>query len=670
MSTTEKEVEKIPWIWTTIFAAILALIGPLWMAVLPDFPFFSQYNLGTVLCHLTLQAAPWIVMLLVAPFTRIGSLKNKITPANLGCLYIAAMTTSFYIGTHHGWIFPGALFVHDRVSYPDVSMDIIPTWMAPAPDICRQLITGGVPIPWDQWVAPIIFWWFFDVTVALFLLSLTNIFRHQWIDVEQIPFPQAMAVNELMAINSQMAGTTPKVAERLRPFLIGMLIGLVYQGIIMFTAYFPWFPDILGWRINTCGHGGVYVTPDSPLAGIAGLTVWNKHISVIAVGYLVPLAVLFNTWFWYLAYLIVAQIAYSIGYYTGITGQGGCGRVGCNGFVTDPPLALASVANGGMIAFTVIHLFIIRNYLLDTIRAVMGKGKLVETEKNEPISYKMTYLLLLVSFATLMGILFILGSGPTGFFVPITIFVLFVFNSRLWGMTGVWNKGTNYHFGAILGRYTFWQGAAPIPPTKEFVFTNVELCQQDDPDYGWFGTAVSSFASYRIANLTGLSNKGAMKIMLGATLVAPIYMISMIYMMYTLGVSRIPIGAAWTSGCSSFVSCAYSGAWQRKPGPSTAPQLVVGFVVTSLFTFLHARYIWFPFEPIGFILSISYPSIRTGFWFSFLVAWIAKTLTIRVGGSKLYERTGVPLAGGILAGTMVIVLLGSIIGIWKFFFPF
>jgi hypothetical protein len=47
MSTAEKQVEKVPWIWTTIFAAILALIGPLWMAVPPAFPFFSPYNLGT-----------------------------------------------------------------------------------------------------------------------------------------------------------------------------------------------------------------------------------------------------------------------------------------------------------------------------------------------------------------------------------------------------------------------------------------------------------------------------------------------------------------------------------------------------------------------------------------------------------------------------------------------
>jgi len=83
MTNAEKVEEKIPWIWTTIFATILAFIGPVWMAVLSSFPFFSQYNLETATCYLILQSSPWITMLLIIPLTKIGPLKNKITPINL-----------------------------------------------------------------------------------------------------------------------------------------------------------------------------------------------------------------------------------------------------------------------------------------------------------------------------------------------------------------------------------------------------------------------------------------------------------------------------------------------------------------------------------------------------------------------------------------------------------
>jgi len=108
-----------------------------------------------------------------------------------------------------------------------------------------------------------------------------------------------------------------------------------------------------------------------------------------------------------------------------------------------------------------------------------------------------------------------------------------------------------------------------------------------------------------------------------------------------------------------------------KPDLPETPQLVAGFIIVTLLSWLHARFIWFPFEPMGFLLGFaSYPAIRTGYWFSFFVAWVTKTLTLRIGGSKAYEEVGMPVAGGMLAGTMAVVFFGGILGIYRTFFPF
>jgi hypothetical protein len=611
-------------------------------------------------------------MLLIMPLTRIGPLKNKITPINLACFYIAAMTTSFYLGTNF-WTYHGRIFVSDRINFPEeLSLEIIPTWMAPEPNIAKQLLTGGVPIPWDAWAAPILFFWFFDVTIAVFMLSMANIFRRQWIDVEKVPFPHAIAINELMNLNTQMAGTTPKVSGRVRPFLLGMAIGLVYQGTVMLAAYFPWFPDIFAWREFTCANGGWQVINAIPgLKPIAGLANMSKQITVIAIAYLVPLTVLFNVWFWFFAYLVVTQILYSMGYYTGITDIGPCGKCWCHPSVLhDPPLALSMVSNGGIIAFTVIHLFLTRGYLMDTLRAAMGKGKLAEIEKEEPMSYRTSYILLAVSLVILCAVLLVLGAGGTFFFVPMAVFIMFIFNSRLWGMTGVWAKGTSNDFGSIFGKFTFWQGAAPNPPTREWVFSNMFQVMQDDPNWGWYGTACASFASYRVASLTGLSNRGVTKVFLGAMVVAPLFaMISMISVLYAFGSGKIAIGS-WLPFQGLINDYLISGGWAGLPGPEQSPQLVAGFVIVGLFTYLHARFVWFPFEPMGFILGTAYASLLAGYWFTFLVAWVAKTITLRIGGSKLYEGTGIPIAGGIIGGAMIAVLFGGLIGIYKFFLPF
>jgi len=49
---------------------------------------------------------------------------------------------------------------------------------------------------------------------------------------------------------------------------------------------------------------------------------------------------------------------------------------------------------------------------------------------------------------------------------------------------------------------------------------------------------------------------------------------------------------------------------------------------------------------------------------------VLKMLTLRIGGAKLYEGCGVPVASGAVAGCMIGMILGGIIWIIRFFIPF
>ncbi|MEM2428216.1 MAG: DUF6784 domain-containing protein, partial [Candidatus Bathyarchaeia archaeon] len=59
-----------------------------------------------------------------------------------------------------------------------------------------------------------------------------------------------------------------------------------------------------------------------------------------------------------------------------------------------------------------------------------------------------------------------------------------------------------------------------------------------------------------------------------------------------------------------------------------------------------------------------------GLWSAFLVAWVLKMLTLRIGGAKLYEESGIPIASGAVTGCMIGMILGGIIWIIRFFTPF
>jgi len=52
------------------------------------------------------------------------------------------------------------------------------------------------------------------------------------------------------------------------------------------------------------------------------------------------------------------------------------------------------------------------------------------------------------------------------------------------------------------------------------------------------------------------------------------------------------------------------------------------------------------------------------------VAWVLKTLTLRIGGSKAYEEIGSPIAGGVIAGCMAFILIGGLMGVTRFFVQF
>jgi hypothetical protein len=100
------------------------------------------------------------------------------------------------------------------------------------------------------------------------------------------------------------------------------------------------------------------------------------------------------------------------------------------------------------------------------------------------------------------------------------------------------------------------------------------------------------------------------------------------------------------------------------------PQAGAGFIVAIVLGYLHARFIWFPFEPIGLFIATEEWGTLTGIWTMFFGAWILKVMTIRMGGSKMYEERGVPIATGFIAGFAIVALFGGAALVWRFFFPY
>jgi hypothetical protein len=672
--STEVKVEKIPWVLIIPLSIFLGFFGTVWYSFLP-FPFYATNSLGQVLCGPEFIGTPYFILIVFGAIQALviksGLLKNRASPATLTYLYVTGMGIGYFINQQYpGCMLMGMLAT--RVTNPAGADLIFPEFMVPSAGLAKEIINGSTIIPWLEWIPFISFWSILNILFAFYFISIASIFRRQWMELEKVPFPHTMAAYELVR-NMQSQTTQPERYQRFltRPFILGVIIGFVIMMPIVLVGMFSWFPDIFGWRVNTCATGCWYVTPDSPLAGIAGIGCLNKHPMVMALSYFVPLNILQSTLIFWIISLILIQMLYAIGYYTGIEGVCGCPRAGTGGPMVDPPLRLYALTHaGGLIGLVLLYLVLTRSYVLATIRAALGRGELHEHENEEPMPYKIAYIAIAISFVLIAALFMISGiSFIAAILIPISAFIFWFAQVRMVGLAGIGARGNR--FGSFFHRSLLWPDV-PTPMTRD-CYLSTQFARNlggDTPSDGWAGLW-SGFMSFRMASLMGTNNRNVLKVLLTSTIIAAIMThVAFVWVGYEFGASKLPaisgsIGSDWYA-CS-----ATPETWnKRNLGWDAMPNVLAGMAIVGALSIVHARFVWFPLEPIGFIIAFSMDSYRWGMPTPFAVAWVAKLLTLRIGGSKTYEDYGIPVAGGIVVGSLIASLIGGAAMVIRFFYPY
>jgi hypothetical protein len=654
-------------------ALIIGFIGPAWLGFLPSFPFNASYNLGLILCHTGLVGLPYYLALIIWPILNMNFVRKKIDksigiPTFIACLYTLGISIAYPLS--EWWTFAGmGRWIAQRYNVPEYDW-LLPEWMVPPRDVVEVMITGG-PIHWEKWLSCITFFWIFQVVFAIFSLSIATIFRKQWIDIEKVPFPHTLMAYGIMERTSGLVRLG-------KIFALGVLIGLALQFPITLAMIFPWFPDIYGWRVNTCGPGMTYITPDSPLAIIVGLEAWNKQPLLFVIAYLAPLSTSFSVIVFFIVDLILTQVTYTMGYYTGLLEKGGCGRCWCPPTpFWSPPLGykLWSFV-GGSIGITLMQLFLSRRYIIDTIKAAFGRGS-KNFEEGEPVSYRTAYLMLFTSILAI--IVFCMVSFDMSLFVailmPITVFIFWFSEIRINGLSGIASTcGTHAN---VLYRWFVWPTLPDKPWSREFIFANGisawhEFTGPEGP--GAMGSIFSSFMSYKMASLTNVNNRDVFKLLLLCLVLSPLAtIVGYIWVTHAFGLTRLSAGGDVNSWSPAHWVL-YGGGIATWPSTGSieewTPPCLFGIFMVIALSLLRSRFVWFPLEPVGFWVAFAYSGQLVGMWLPFMVSWALKLLTLRIGGSKAYEEVGVPIATGVAAGCFISILFGAILGITRFFIPF
>lgn len=653
------KIEKLPWI-TAVISTTLSFVGVFWVSLLPTslIPHFA-FGDGCILSFISL---PFILIL----FSFLGSkiFRNMVDSALLTSFYTIGLVSSIYADRNWPLLQPARAWISRYLS-GEISTIVIPWFMAPPRSIAEQIIHGGLPVPWIDWLPSIIFWWFFAVVNGLFFLSINLIFRRQWVDIEKLPFPHTM-----LAYGFIDQAFRPKSGEKRLSaiFLLGLLAGFLFQFPLFMATIFPWFPDLYGWR-DACWFGGKDLTSVFPAITVAipGLSWFNIHPLAAALLYLVPLKTLFNIWFWFLVFVILMQIAWYGGYYTGIEGANAC----CRGFVyyNQLPYRWSAVAAGSIMGIFIIYMLTSRQYIVETVRAALRRLNLEvldRVEKGEPVAYRVSYLILAITFVLMVAIWSVCGlSLAAALLIPITLFMSCIVCARFFGTVGApAGISSGLFFKGLL-----YPGVAPWPPNREFGlgFYYTQFT------WHWKGggaPAVLSVASFKMSSLTEVENKSIFKSYVVAQVVAPLFsLIGFLVVLYTWGTTGTALGA-YDMGVEPLIR--YLDPARVAVFPYPEPWLIhwlTGVMFGGVLTYLHAKFVWFPFDPIGFTLGIEW-SLFGSYWGMATIAWVAKTLTLRIGGSKAYEEYGLPIVSGFALGYVVALITGGTISVVRFFVPF
>ena len=657
----ESGVEKIPWVLITVATVLMVSLGIVWNTLLPSISLIF-FNPGSVNCAEEFASLPYLVILVTILAHRL--IGRKVGSDTLAFLYTVSIFCSYMAVNHYALRVPPG-FMSQRWLNPDTWSRFIPEFMAPPREVAEQILYGTASTPWNYLTPVILYWWLLYSFFGVYMLSIATIWQREWIEVEQVPFPQTLAVYQLVEQATQRRSK--------KPYLIGVALGFAFQFIVFLIMIFPWFPDIYGWRVNTLCCGAGWIDETSALYSIVALAMYSKNPSLAALFYMAPLSTLFTSIIFDIFLFIATQVAYYAGYYTGLMSMPGCGRVECGPSCLrwGAPFKWVVVSQmGGGLGLVTMYLILRRRYLIEAFRS------LSKTASAEQKIIRIGFIMTFISFLGIVGLLSMAGiSALNAVLMPIMTWVIFFAAVLVYGITG---------YNAIgAGTYGLYWLRAVWPQLPEradanYALTCVLMRQpgSDGLGQGWGGSLAAAFASYKFAKLSKVKAIKVYYVMLLAALIIPLIQWTTLFAIgYSIGVTNLPFYQSSTFARDIFYAANPENPWsgiapEIMTGGPWIPHLIAGIVLIWILSWLHARFVAFPLDPYGFLLTFGARSLSEGIWVMVIVAWVLKLLTLRIGGSRAYEEYGIPVATGFLLGYALAILSGGIISAVRFFIPF
>ncbi len=469
-----------------------------------------------------------------------------------------------------------------------------------APDAIQSLYRGESSVPWQAWIAPIAFWSLYLLLMTGIWIGLAAVLQRIWIRQERLTFPITVLPLQL---------TDPQDDLFRRPlFWMGFAIPAVLQSLLVLHDWYPAIPAIQlkaqyiplpflqtrPWNAFPAFPLGIY-----PMA--------------VGLAYFVPSSISFSCWFFWL----VTRLLYVAGSAFGL-------EVGDTAAARFP--YKEEQAAGAWIAFACMvgwgarrHWHSLRNQLTpDEYRTVRKLG-----------------LLALACALLCAGMMMWTGIPPLFALLIIGVYVAYVLSgARIRAEAGgqwtfapaTWTPHRVANAG--LGTQGLSDGA--LVAGGYFDLVHVDIRGQSLPYL---------MEGLKIADSVGLRWRTVLTwVAIGTVTALALGWWSSLSQFYALGAATAKSNAyaMWKVqyGMEQMHALASTRAEWDRSGILAA---CVGGGFTLLLASLRMKLYAFPLHPVGYVMANTIT--MNAFFLTFLVAWTAKVLVQRFGGSKGYRRS-------------------------------
>lgn len=530
------------------------------------------------------------------------------------------------------------------------------TWIAPG--------IPAITVPYaDAWAPSVTMWVLFGVFIALLTYGLSLIFKRVFVDIEKLPFP--CVYPNLYVV--QLVSTPAKPAE-------SGVRGLIWSR----KALWFWIGFIASFLIEFLrndGYGLPFILREMPYSGFdldvnftgAGKAyiplMWWNFAFTFGLALLFPLDVLLGGIVFYLIFHVIAP--YIAVYVVGMKSPGSYGFGDCWAFWEDFHAVFLFMWIG-IALFTVWNT---KEYWMGSLRAFLRGG---ETAEGEPCSYRTMWILFLVGFIGLIAWMLVSGIHPWMAFI-VTVYIVLAqvawmrIRGEAWQLLGIvpWGWRTQHTvpyytraFAALIGVPT--EGKAEtinaFGPAAVLAHPLTGGCYQP------WSPVDGSLHSYKMASETKTDPRDVFKAQL-PTLILGIIIVTVLGWM-VVGASGVRgWWASWTTGwdgCRNNIGQArFAVVRERMLEAKTWGWGLAGIIIAVVLMYARMRFPWFPINVIGAAI-LNWTQV-----FGMLVtivAWVVKLITLKIGGTKVYEDILTPLAAGmVLGGVIVYVIIFPIV---------